>query len=82
MDDLQKENLKKLHEAARFFRETAERFGFKNTLVLWGTVLEDDYLLTGLTFSDGMKGRDFESLCFKLLGRTYNCVDFDDEDFE
>ena len=74
-----KNDLKRLHEAAKFFRETAEQCGFDKVVVLWGTVLPNNKITTGYTLSDNIESRDFESLCFRLLGRAYDAVDFDDE---
>ena len=51
----------------------------REALVAWGNLSEEG-IATGITFSENLTAQDVESICFRLVGRTYGLIDYENID--
>lgn len=70
------EKIDKLQEIADLFKETAVKLGFEEFIVMWGCNLPSNETASGVIISDSLEVHHFEHLVFKLLGRSFNMIDY------
>lgn len=73
---MQDKDLEQIQEAANAFMRVIKQVTGRESLVAWGN-LDKDGLATGITFSEGLSAQDVESICFRLIGRTYGMIDYE-----
>lgn len=76
------EQIKQIHKAAMLLRDTIEEVaGEKKNIVLWGIQHEEGKRsVTGICLGSLTDSADVADLVFKLVGRTYNNIDYGDSD--
>lgn len=75
MQDKDKD-IEQIQKAADAFMRIIKQVTGRESLVAWGN-LDEDGLATGVTFSDNLSAQDLESICFRLIGRTYGMIDYE-----
>lgn len=73
---MQDKDLEQIQEAADAFMRVIKQTTGRESFVAWGNLGEEG-LATGVTFSDNLSAQDVESICFRLIGRTYGMIDYE-----